>query len=506
MPKYIANKLLKNKARKIIIIGGGTSGAIIAKNLAPKYEVVVFEKSEKNNLPLLHRIPLLIGLLLSKKNDYIKQIAIKFNDSRLVPFFESQSLGGASVINGCVHVMGSHHRWTNLVSRFGLNLDDLNSSYKNLYSKDRQRGKLALSENVEKKMDKVFFSALEKNGISRGDVEWADSQSFGPVINTVGRFFRSSVMSLNPFIMSKIKSGLKVERLVVDNSLKVIGIVAGGEIFFADTIILSAGVLGTNGLMKKKALRFSDKSLIDLGLGAGKGIKDHANLRVNVESVIKINSLNEINSKIFRKITLFFGHLFGFKTLMMGTGATSAAHLDLDNDGQVDARIQLLNFSETGRMGSGGRLFSSEAPGFSISITAINPKSIGNLDVSGDVIAVEPNYLSDPLDMEHLQKCLCFVVNLLESNSFQGIVKRIDRIQEIKKNPKKYIQDNAYSGYHLIGGCGDLVDSDFQVRGHQGLFICDASILTEYVSSNIHSTILLLADMFSKKFTKSIAH
>ena len=66
---------------------------------------------------------------------------------------------------------------------------------------------------------------------------------------------------------------------------------------------------------------------------------------------------------------------------MKGTGATSAAHLDLDGDGEVDTRIQIVQFNESGRYGSGGKLFSTSKPGFSISITAIKPRSKGSIKI-----------------------------------------------------------------------------------------------------------------------------
>jgi choline dehydrogenase-like flavoprotein len=91
------------------------------------------------------------------------------------------------------------------------------------------------------------------------------------------------------------------------------------------------------------------------------------------------------------------------------------------------------------------------------------------------------------------------VVELLESKSFEGVVGRIDKIEIIKSDPERYIIENSYSGYHLIGGCGHLIDQNFKVDHLGGLYICDASIMTDYVSSNIHSAVALMGDMFAKR-------
>jgi len=55
-----------------------------------------------------------------------------------------------------------------------------------------------------------------------------------------------------------------------------------------------------------------------------------------------------------------------------------------DNDGIVDVKIQLVRFSESGRLGSaGGKKLFDKAPGMSLAITLINPKSIGKIIKNG---------------------------------------------------------------------------------------------------------------------------
>ncbi len=486
--------------KSVIVIGGGTAGSIICKRLSKDFCVTVFEQSSKKSFSFLHNIPLLIGLLYKSSNHFIKKIELTFHVSRKVPFFISNVLGGASVMNGCVHVVGSRIKWDKLLKRFGFTRKKLQTSYDNLFSKTFERNKISIKQAKKNKIDIVFFKALEQQNIPAGDVEWIDSSESGSVYNTVNRIFRSSVKNLNPYKSASIKLNHMVEHLIVDDSLSVIGVSANGENFFADYIILSGGVIGTNKLLQNKAIHFSDMSFMDLGLNAGERVKDHTNLRVNVLASKKINSLNEIGSNTISKIILFLSHLLGFKTLMMGTGASSAAHIDIDGDGEVDARIQMLNFSEIGRIGSNGSLFSSDQPGFSISITVINPKSYGSIKVNSDGMVINPNYLSNEYDIQHLQKTLFFVMSMLESEPFKSIVKKIDQADKIKSDPRDYILTNCYSGYHLIGGCSHLIDDDFKISSLKNLYVCDASIMEEHVSSNIHSGVAILADMFSTKF------
>jgi choline dehydrogenase len=486
--------------KKVIIIGAGTAGSIICKQLAKSFSVEIFEKSSNKTLPFINRIPLLVGLLYNNSNQFIKKIHIEFNADRKVPFYISNVLGGASVMNGCVHVIGSSEKWSELLNRFQLTTKDLQNSYSNLFSKHSDKNKILIKQPKKNTLDEIFFEALEKKGVPRGDVEWMNSIGSGLIYNVVRRVFRSSIIDLNPYDFATVKINHDVKKLIVDDGNKVIGVNAGGKNYFADYVILCGGVIGTSVILQECALRLSDMSSIDLGIKAGKKIKDHTNLRVNVEASKNINSLNELSGSLFKRWLIFIKHLLGFKTLMMGTGATSAAHLDINNDGVVDTRIQLLNFSENGRVGSDGKLFSSKKPGFSISITVLNPKSNGEIKNGIEEMIIRPNYLSNNGDLEHLTKALNYVVEMLESEVFLPMIKKIEQVQSIKNDPYSYICSNSYSGYHLIDGCSDLVDSNLKVKGIDGLYICDASIMKEYVSSNIHSTVAILADMFANRF------
>lgn len=203
---------------------------------------------------------------------------------------------------------------------------------------------------------------------------------------------------------------------------------------------------------------------------------------------------------IYKKLLLGIKHFLGIPTIMRGTGATSAAYLDLDKDGAIDTRIQILQFAETGRHGSKGSLFNNSEPSFSISINAIHPESTGNIRLDGDKIKVDPKFLSSMKDIEILKLSLKYCMELLKTSPISEYVLRIDEEEQMQNDPEKYIRDNMYSGHHLIGGLQDAVNSDFEVKNTKGLYVCDASVFDFYVASNIHSSVVLLADMFAKKF------
>ena len=331
-------------------------------------------------------------------------------------------------------------------------------------------------------------------------MNYSNKEACGPIFNTVRKFFRTSVLSLIEKNLFECSIGEQAEGLVFNGS-QVVGVKTNRRKILSDYVVLSGGVIGTCDFLVREQLtinKANGNALKDVVFGID--IQDHTNLRVNVLTNKNIGSLNEISNSFYQKIALFTKHFTGQSSLIKGTGATSAVHLDLDKDGKIDTRIQIVQFSETGRHGSDGNFFSSSSPGFSLSITSINPKSRGVFNIEGDGNSVNPKFLSEKSDIELLKIALEFSLKLLKSKPLNNHIHIIEDEGIIRKNPEKYIYDNIFSGHHLIGGTNNALNSNFEVKNSKGLFVCDASIFDRYAASNIHSSVVLIADMFANKF------
>ncbi len=487
--------------KKLVIVGGGTAGLVIAENLGNVFDIVVLEKSRIKKPPLLNRIPLMIGLLYrSKVLKYIKKIEIVAQEGRTIPFFESCVLGGASVVNGCVHAFGAKSDWEIELKKFGFAFNKVAVIHKNLYTDKvySLNKSIKLRTSAVNELDQCFFQSLKTFGLSETGLLYADKVGFGKVINTVGFFLRSSVLSLFRSSKSKIFVGQCVTQIrrKQNNQFEVI---TESNTFEADAVILSSGVIGTNLLfLEKRISGVNDVFLRQFKVGAF--VKDHSNVRVNVSASKSIGSLNEINEHFLEKICMFGKHLLGRGTLMRGTGATSGVHLDIDGDGVVDTRINLLKFSEGGRHKSDGNDFCS-GPGFSLSITPIKTNSFGKIavDENGNAL-IDPGYFKEKIDLDRMKSALFFCLELLATEPLSRYVSEIEDYDEAKNNPEKFIKKSFFSGHHLIGGCSDLIDENFEVKENSGLFICDASVFSEFVSSNIHAPVVILAKLFSDRF------
>lgn len=494
--------MIKTKKHKVLIIGAGTAGITIAYNLQNFFDVTVIEKSKNKKYPLFFKIPLMIGLLFrNSKTKFLSSRKIALTNGRNIPFFESNLIGGASVINGCVHMLGNRNQWNKILKKFNSNYTDLLESYDKLYSTDlkEENIKINIKPAPLNNIDNAFIKTLELQNIPLGDMIFSDKESCGYIHNTVKGLFRTSVLSLLKNKLFTIFSGEEVEQIVYRNG-RVEGVKTSKRLIHADYVVIAGGVIGTCSLLLKAAhidsmskIKFHNKEEI------GFDIKDHTNLRINIFTKDKFGSLNEISSSFFQKFSLLLRHLFGQSSLLQGTGATSAVHLDLDNDGLIDTRIQIVQFTESGRHGSDGKYFNNK-PGFSLSINPIYPESKGRVYLKDSETIVDPNFLSSQKDIELLRLALKFCLKALRSYPLNKLILKIEHEDEIENNTQKYIEENIYSGHHLIGGAAKLVDKDFKVKNANGLYICDASIFDSYAASNIHSSVVLISDIFSKKF------
>jgi choline dehydrogenase-like flavoprotein len=486
---------------KVLIVGAGTAGLVIAKNLQDYFNVTVIEKSKYRAYPIWYKIPLLIGLLYKdKKNNYIRKKNLVLKNGRRIPFFESNLFGGTSVMNGGVHVFGAKSDWGLILDKFDSSYSDLFKSYSDLYSLNaKDKDKITLLDAYQSDASIAFIETLNAKGIPLGKMDLSNKEGCGPILNTIRKYFRTSVLSILGKRKFKLSLNENVEGLLFSDDGRVAGVRISDRDIFADYVILSGGVIGTCDLLLREQQKGGASNLLDK-LDIGKNVQDHTNLRINILTNKNINSLNEISGSLYKKLLLGFKHFIGRPTLMMGTGATTAAHLDLDRDGVIDTRIHMVQFSENGRIGSNGELFSSTQPGFSISITVINPASRGEIKLDGLNNTVDPMYLSSQKDVELLKIALKFCIDLIKSQPLSQYVFKIENEDEIVNNPEEYISNNIFSGYHLIGGTNEVIKPNFEVKNTKGLYVCDASVFSRYAASNIHSSVVLIADIFSKKF------
>ncbi|TQS32053.1 hypothetical protein Golomagni_07644, partial [Golovinomyces magnicellulatus] len=146
-----------------------------------------------------------------------------------------------------------------------------------------------------------------------------------------------------------------------------------------------------------------------------------------------------------------------------------------------------------------------------IAASLSHPFSRGSIHIKSadptDKPAIDPKYLSNPLDLEILARHLLFVETVAKTEPLASQLKkdgrrvppnaRIHTLEEAKK----LIVDTVVSTYHPTSTCpmlprelGGVVDNQLKVYGTSNVRVCDASVFPIIPRGNIQTSVYAVAE------------
>ncbi len=127
-------------------------------------------------------------------------------------------------------------------------------------------------------------------------------------------------------------------------------------------------------------------------------------------------------------------------------------------------------------------------------------------------VAVDPRYLSHPLDAEVLARGLRFVEqHLASAEPLANHIKEIPaRFGHLEDN-KEYVRRTANGANHWVGSCammpkemGGVVDAQLRVYGCANLRVCDASVVPLVPRGNTQAVVYGVAEMAARLIKEGI--
>jgi len=148
--------------------------------------------------------------------------------------------------------------------------------------------------------------------------------------------------------------------------------------------------------------------------------------------------------------------------------------------------------------------------GMTIHACALRPESRGELTLQpgnpGAPPLLQPNYLDHEYDRRMMLECVRLSREIFAQRSFEPYagaeVYPGDGV-ETDEAVLDFIRRKAETIYHPIGTCKmgmddmAVVDPELQVRGLEGLFVVDASIMPTLVSGNTNAPTIMIAEKFA---------
>ncbi|KAI1389099.1 putative GMC oxidoreductase [Hypoxylon trugodes] len=155
---------------------------------------------------------------------------------------------------------------------------------------------------------------------------------------------------------------------------------------------------------------------------------------------------------------------------------------------------------------------------FTVAILLAHPASRGSVHITSkaaptatDNVAIDPKYLSHPLDLEILASHLQYVAETLATTEplashlkpggkFNPTMPQTGSFADIE-NVKEYVRKTAIGAMHFTGTCsmmprevGGVVDPELRLYGCSNLRVCDASIIPITPRTNPQATIYGVAE------------
>lgn len=512
-----------------VIVGAGSAGCVLANRLSanPEHRVLLVEAGGGHRHPLLH-IP--AGWAANFRNPkvdwgYQTEPEPQLNDRR-VYWPRGKVLGGSSAINGMVYIRGAaldYERWAQ-AGAAGWTYDDVLPYFKKAEAQQRGADEFHGADGplfVEEVRDKraahdAFIDGMVEVGIPRNDdFNGAEQAGCGyyQFNQHAGRRWSTATAYLDPVRSRRnleVITRTLVERVTfVDKRVDGVSLldaagrrrsVSAQRVVLCGGAINSPQILELSGIGDGERLRTLGIELVHHLPDVGEHLQDH----VLAKAVYGTRVEHSINREVqgWRLAPTALRWLFA-RQGPLTTGSAPVGGFWYTRDGLEAPDIQIHFASGATLYNSQGRIKALPVPAMTAVVDQNRPESTGCLHIASadprQPPIIRANYLDSELDTRTLLEGLRLLIRIFESGAMAGFVtERIAPLVDVSSDAEllAYIRADAVTSYHPTSTCrmGAVVDADLRVRGVQGLWVADASVMPFVVSGNTNAATIMIAE------------
>ena len=527
----------------VVVVGAGSAGCALAGRIASAapWRVVLVEAGGASHDPWL-RIP--AGYYRTAYSDRsswrLKTEPQPLLGGRRLEWPRGKTLGGSSAINGLVYIRGQaedYRRWRSL-GCVGWDWSDVLPLFRRAECSWRGDSEWHGAEGplhvnpipMRHRLLELFLASAQREGVPRNDDFNGERQEgVGYFDLTTERGLRCSAATaylrrpLPPNLT--ILTDLEIQEIEFEagRARRVLTTTPGGQttsIRAAGAVVVCAGAIGSPALLWRSGIG-PGESLRSSGIGVvrdaptlGGNLQDHYQVKV-VAEVDGDDSYNLIFHSTLRRV----GAALRFAWSRTGPLAASGGQVGLFARAHPGSATPDVQFHVSPQSMTDPSKGLDAFAGFTVGVCQLRPESRGSIRFAraGDgapvTVAIDPNCLSSPHDTAELVSGLRLALRIL------GQAPLADHVRAIRSPIKQSDGDDTIAAfaaatgntvYHPSGTCrmgsdeSSVVDPGLKVRGVDGLYVADASIMPTLVSGNTNAPSIMIGEKASDMLLRDL--
>lgn len=512
----------------IIVVGGGSGGSAVAGRLSEdgKYSVCLIEAGGSNT-GYRTIVPGFVAFQNDKTNWAFETVPQAGLNGRLGYQPRGKGLGGSSAINGMVYIRGNAYDYDNWAALgcHGWSYADVLPYFKKSERNIRggnhfhgDAGPLWVNEQVSPNPGSIdFVEAAASLQIPVND-DFNGERQIGvglyQVTQNNGERWSAARAYVEPNRNREnfhIVTGVTVQRvLFVDGRASGVEYKKGRaelKLRAKRAVVLAGGAFGTPQLLMLSGIGPAEH-LREHGIevqvdrpAVGANLQDHLDYSIAYECD-DTRFLGQTLTGLFNSAKAVVQWFWKRQGAMTSNYAESGGFLKIEPDAPAPD-IQLHFFPVA--LEDHGRTV-VKAHGYSCHICVLRPESHGTVRLaSADATAaplIDPAFLTDPRDLALLKKGIKAAYRIMESpplTQYRGRDRNPVNLDD-DATFETMIRNRADTIYHAVGtarmgsDAEAVCDPQLRVRGVEGLYIADASIMPRLISGNTNAPSMMIGE------------
>ena len=524
----------------VIVIGGGSAGSAVAGRLARSGKTVCLLEAGGRNDGFNVTAPAMLAFTNDKINYKYETVPQKGLNGRVGYQPRGRGLGGSSAINAMVYIRG--HRWDydnwKALGCEGWGYDDVLPYFKRAEHNERGAdayhgadGPLFVSDQKHANpASRAFVEAAGELQLPRNrDFNGEKQEGFGfyQVTQKDGERWSASRAYVEPLRRNRnldVRIGVTVQRIEID-----------AETNRATGVTYSAGnrrrtVRARGGVVLSAGAFNSPQILMLSGIGPGAQLtqygisvrRDHLEVGANLQDHIDyVSSWESPDTELFGdslKATVRMAKAL-VEHRRKKTGIFTTPYAEAGGFWKVmpDAPAPDVQWHFVPAMLEDHGRTKVKGHGFSLHACVLRPESRGTVSIrsrnASDAPVIDPNFLDDERDIATLREGVRLSHRIGDAPALSRYEPKDRYAIDLNDDAAldHLIRQRADTVYHPVGTCrmgGDersVVDPKLKVRGIDGLWVADASIMPRLVSGNTNAPSIMIGERAADFVSEALA-